>query len=72
MREDMWNLLAGAFVILPMAVDRVVKETGPACNAIGGEVQLFYFGLAILSVQLWRIAVGVTASSGAGVRTGVR
>jgi hypothetical protein len=56
----MWNALAGAIALLPMAVDRVVKETGPACNAIGGEVQLLYFGLVIFSVQLWRITVAVT------------
>jgi hypothetical protein len=62
MRDDMWNALAGLIALLPMAVDRVVKETGPACNAIGGEVQLFYFGLVIFSVQLWRITVAVTAS----------
>ena len=62
MRQDMWNALAGAIALLPMAVDRVVKETGPACNAIGGEVQLFYFGLVIFSVQLWRITVAVTVS----------
>jgi hypothetical protein len=62
MREDIWKALAAVLAVLPMAVDRVVKEAGPAANAIGGEVQLLYFGLAILSVQLWRITVAVTAS----------
>jgi hypothetical protein len=60
----MWNLLAGAIALLPVAVDRVVKETGPACNAIGGEVQLLYFGLVILSVQLWRISVALMGAAG--------
>jgi hypothetical protein len=60
----MWNLLAGAIALLPVAVDRVVKETGPACNAIGGEVQLLYFGLVILSVQLWRIPVALMGAAG--------
>ena len=60
----MWNLLAGAIALLPVAVDRVVKETGPACNAIGGEVQLLYFGLVILSVQLWRIPVALMGPAG--------
>jgi hypothetical protein len=68
MRDDTWNALASALAVLPMAVDRIVKETGPAANAIGGEVQLFYFGLVILSVQLWRIAVAVPGALGVGAR----
>jgi hypothetical protein len=47
--------LEEALVVLPTIVDRVVNVTGPAAIAIGGEAQLFYFGLALLSAQLWRL-----------------
>jgi hypothetical protein len=44
-----------AFAVLPVAVDRVVHATAPAIIAIGGEAPVFYFGLVLLSAQLWRL-----------------
>jgi hypothetical protein len=64
MKAVVWNALLGAFEVLPSTLDKVVKASGPAANAMGGETQLCYFGLAILTAQLWRFAV--TLSAGAG------
>ncbi len=41
--------------VLPVAVDRVVDATAPAIIAIGGEAPAVYFGLVLLSAQLWKL-----------------
>lgn len=60
MREAL-NALLGVFAVVPSVLDRIVAATGPAANAIGGETQLVYFGLAILATQLWRVAAALSA-----------
>jgi hypothetical protein len=64
MKEAVWNAFLGAFEVLPSTLDRLVKASGPAANAIGGETQLFYFAVAILTAQLWRIVVALSAAAG--------
>lgn len=56
MTEGAWKTLEETLVTLPTILDRVVNATGPAAIAIGGVAQLCYFGLAILSAQMWRAA----------------
>jgi predicted NBD/HSP70 family sugar kinase len=56
MTEDARRSLEEALVALPAILDRLVNATGPALIAIGGLAQLFYFGPAIVSAQLWRAA----------------
>jgi hypothetical protein len=61
MKEAAWSAFLGAFEVLPSTLERVVKAGGPAANAMGGETQLLYFGLAILTAELWRFAVALNA-----------
>jgi hypothetical protein len=60
--RDAWNAFLGVFAIVPSVLDHIVDAAGPAANAIGGETQLLYFGLAILTTQLWRVTVTLSAS----------
>jgi hypothetical protein len=46
--------------VLPVSVDRVVNATAPAIIAIGGEAPVFYFGLVLLSAQLWKLHAAFT------------
>jgi hypothetical protein len=59
MRAATINVLAESFTALRVILDRAVEMAGPAAIAIGGEAPLFYFGLALLSAQLWRVNVRV-------------
>ena len=47
-------------VVLPVALDRVVNATAPAIIAIGGEAPAVYFGLVLLSAQLWKLNAAFT------------
>jgi hypothetical protein len=58
MRETS-NALLGLFAVVPSVLDYIVDASGPAANAIGGETQLLYFGLAILATQLWRVTAAL-------------